>query len=163
MLEWLIKVFQGINMAIMNWAITTELNQHIEDHIKTQVRLHRFQQSPSGLFTEQGDPVDWQALYVYLHYDEHLVGALLGSTQWQTLHVSWLWIAEAHRRQGCARQMIDRAIIEAKRRGCSYAWGTVWGTQGAAAFYDKLGARLMWRQEYPVPGHALLYYRYDFD
>ncbi len=150
-------------MALMNWTIDTELNPHIEDHIKTQVRLHRFQHSPSGLFTEDGDPVDWQGLYIHLHHDGHLIGSLLGSTQWQTLHVNWLWISEEYRHQGYARQIIDRAIIEAKRRGCLCAWGTVWQTQGAATFYDKLGARLVWRQDYPIPGHALLYYRYDFD
>ena len=116
------------------------------------------------MFTDDGNPADFQGLNIYVRdEDDSLIGALLGSTQWKALHVHWLWVDEAQRHHGYAREMINRAMDEAKARGCLCAWGTVWQTQGAATLYDKLGAKLLWRQEYPVADHALLYYRYDFE
>jgi GNAT superfamily N-acetyltransferase len=145
------------------WTLAAEPDREIEAQVKQQVRRHRFNHSPSDLFTPDGDPVDWQALNLYLHDEGRLIGALLGSTQWKTLHVHWLWVDAAQRNRGYAREMINRALEEARRRGCVCAWGTVWQTQGASTLYDKLGAKLMWRQEFPVADHALLFYRYDFE
>ena len=51
-----------------------------------------------------------------------IVGGISGYTAWGWLYVQWLWIAEAQRGRGLARQMLEAAEAEARQRGCHGAY-----------------------------------------
>jgi GNAT superfamily N-acetyltransferase len=146
----------------ITWTVTSEDDNEADEHVKKMVRLHKHQVSPPHLFAEDGDPADYESLNIYLRDEQGvLTGALLGGTFWRTLHVHWLWVEEARRNQGHAREMIHRALAEAKKRGCTSAWGNTWQTQGAYSLYDHLGAKIVWKQDFPQVGQSLIWYQVD--
>jgi GNAT superfamily N-acetyltransferase len=147
---------------MVKWSVNSEEDKDADEYVKKMVRLHKFQVSPPGLFNENGEISDHRVLNIYLRDDAgNLTGALLGGTYWGTLHVHWLWVGEEWRNQGYARDMLNCAFAEAKRRGCSTAWGNTWQTQGAHSLYDHLGAKVVWRQEFPQVGQSLIWYQVD--
>ncbi len=144
------------------WTLTAEDQPDVNALIKQMVRAYRMQIAPEGFFTAGGDPIDHQPLNVYLRSsDNELIAGLLSSIYFGCCHISWLWVHEAHRNQGLARQMFAQVLRAAQERGCNHAWGTVWERLGAHTLYEKLGASLMWRHDLGE-GRALLYYRLDF-
>jgi GNAT superfamily N-acetyltransferase len=149
---------------MLQWEITEEESKEIYEQIRLLVRAHKLAVSPAGLFSPDGDMIDHRTLNIYLR-DEvgKLIGALLGATYWGVLSIGSLWVDETYRHQGHAREMIKRAVEEARQRGCTMIYGNTWQTQGAYTLYDKLGAELVWRQDYPQAGQALLWYRVDLN
>ena len=102
---------------MLKWTITSEEDKDADEYVKKMVRLHKHLVSPPDLFDKDGDILDHQALNIYLRdADGNLIGALLGGTYWGTLHVHWLWIEEAARNRGYAREMLNHALAEAKGR-----------------------------------------------
>jgi GNAT superfamily N-acetyltransferase len=67
-------------------------------------------------------PADRVALAVLLHDGKRLVGGISGYTAWGWLYLQWLWLAETHRGQGLAAQMLAEAEAEARKRGCHGAY-----------------------------------------
>jgi GNAT superfamily N-acetyltransferase len=136
--------------------------QTADEYVKKVVRMHKHLVSPANLFADDGDPADYQSLNIYLRdEDGELIAALLGGTFWGTLHIHWMWVEEARRNRGYAREMINRVLVEAKQRGCTSAWGNTWQTQGAYSLYDRLGAKVVWTQHFPQVGQALIWYQVD--
>lgn len=145
------------------FSISDVCDPAADGYVRDQVRSHMMVVSPPGMFDAHGDPADFRLLNVYLRADDgRLVGALLGATYWGVLHISLLWVDESTRGRGCARELLRQAVLEALRRDCDRAWGNTWQSQGAFSLYERLGARAVWRQEYPRCGQALIWYHLDF-
>ena len=91
-------------------------------------------------------------------------GALLGGLTGRThslrawLEISTLWVDEARRGQGIGRGLVERAEVEAYRRGCLHARLST-STFQAPGFYEKLGYTLFGKLEDCPPGDTSLYYR----
>jgi GNAT superfamily N-acetyltransferase len=92
-----------------------------------------------------------------------IVGGLLGRTsKWQWLFVELLFIPEALRGRGLARQLLAQAEEEARRRGCIGAWLETFN-RDARAVYERCGFSLFGEiPDYP-PGNtrAFLSKRWD--
>ena len=70
--------------------------------------------------------------------DGQIVGGLWGRTVWQWLYVELLFVPEPLRRQGIGTDMLQRAEVEAVKRGCRNAWLDTFAFQ-ARGFYERLG------------------------
>jgi GNAT superfamily N-acetyltransferase len=149
---------------MLRWQVTDQEDRDLYGEIRELIRAHKVAVSPPGVFNAAGGMIDERTLNVFARDDEgKLVGALLGATYWGVLSIGSLWVEEAARNQGHARTLLQHAIAEARTRGCTLIYGNTWETQGAYTLYDKLGAQLVWRQEYPKIGQTLLWYRVDLN
>jgi len=70
--------------------------------------------------------------------DGSVQGGLSGYTAWGWLYVQWLFLAEAHRGQGLAGQLLHRAETEASARGCHGAYIDTFNPTARRA-YEKAG------------------------
>jgi len=78
------------------------------------------------------------------------------------VHPGWayfdlVWVEPKHRSQGLGRKLMEKAEIEAQKRGCHSAW--LW-TQDfeAPGFYEKLGYKKFVVFEDFIPGHQRIGY-----
>ena len=82
-----------------------------------------------------------------------LVAGVIGTINWNWLHVSLVWVAEPMRGAGLGRRLmvdIERAAVE---RGCAHAHLDTFSYQ-ARPFYERLGYRVFGvLDDYPA-GHA---------
>ena len=67
------------------------------------------------------------------------------------MFVRYLWVSEGLRGRGVGRDLMARAEVLARERGCHSAWLDTFGFQ-APGFYEKLGYQEFARLDYP-PGH----------
>ena len=85
--------------------------------------------------------------------DDEILGGLLGNIWGTWLHVHILWVAQAARGKGHARDMMLAAEDYAVRRGCKNAHLETFSFQ-ARPFYEKLGYSVFGElKDYPA-GHA---------
>lgn len=63
-------------------------------------------------------PSNRRPLAAMIRAENQLVAGLSGYTGWGWLYIQWLWVAEAQRGQGLARQLLAAAEAEAIARGC---------------------------------------------
>ena len=70
--------------------------------------------------------------------DGSLIGGLIGLCYWDMLHVDLLWVAEAHRRSGYGKALLQRAEEIAIDRGCAVVYLSTYSFQ-APDFYRKQG------------------------
>ncbi|MEM7002478.1 MAG: GNAT family N-acetyltransferase [Pseudomonadota bacterium] len=90
-------------------------------------------------YNEQFVADDYAPLSVYCRdASDAIIGGLTGKTYWNYLDIEFLWVAESHRGQGLAAQIIQRAEAEATARGCQYAMLDTYEFQ-ALGFYQKQG------------------------
>ena len=149
-------------MTELTWRIQEEYDKNVNAFVAEKVRAFRMKVAPNDFFNIEGDPVDWKPLTITLHAENNeIVAVLTGSTFFNSLHIKWLWVDEAYRNQGFARQMLLTAIEMAKERGAKFAYGDTWEPLGAYTLFEKLEAELLWRQVFGN-GFALLHYRLDF-
>jgi ribosomal protein S18 acetylase RimI-like enzyme len=87
-------------------------------------------------------------------------GGLLGRTGRGALHITELWVAEAHRRQGHGSALLDRAEEEARGRGCRFAHVETYSFH-APAFYERHGYTIFGRLLGFSGGHTCFYFRKD--
>lgn len=72
--------------------------------------------------------------------DGELVGAVAGFSWGGTCELRQVWVDKAHRGRGLGRQLMDKAIEEARKRGCAHVFLATYDFQ-APEFYAKLGFR----------------------
>jgi GNAT superfamily N-acetyltransferase len=68
----------------------------------------------------------------------NIIGGLTGRTYWQYLDISFLWVDEKYRGEGCATKLMNAAEAEARKRGCGRVFLDTLSFQ-ALEFYLKLG------------------------
>jgi ribosomal protein S18 acetylase RimI-like enzyme len=86
-----------------------------------------------------GSNFDWKNVEVEAKNARgKLVGGLYGGTYWGWLHVKMLWVDKVYRKQGVGTELIKKAGILAKKRGCKYVCLSTFSFH-APGFYRKLG------------------------
>ena len=102
-------------------------------------------------------PFDWKDLNLEARNKQsQLVGGLAGGTIWNWLFVRALWVAKKYRNQGLGTQLLQKAQLMAKKRGCSYIELDTYSYQ-APGFYRKLGFKRFGTLK-PFPKGARRYY-----
>ena len=114
-------------------------------------QIYRFNMAATGF-------ADGRPLAVFAHDSSgSRVGALAGHTWGGTCEIKYLYIEEATRRRGLGRRLLDCALAEALRRGCSQVVLSTHSFQ-APGFYRKLGFVEVGRiPDYPQ-GHAQIWF-----
>jgi ribosomal protein S18 acetylase RimI-like enzyme len=67
-----------------------------------------------------------------------LIGGLISGTYWGWLFVKMLWVDEKYRNKDIGTQLIHKAVVIARKRGCKYVHLDTFNFQ-APGFYRKLG------------------------
>ena len=97
---------------------------------------------------------DGEGLGFVLRDDEdRVVGAAFGYTWAGISELKQMWVDKAHRGKGCARELLDAFVAEAKRRGVKRIWVASYDFQ-APAMYEKWGFRRMAEFEGWPDGHT---------
>jgi len=82
-----------------------------------------------------------------------VAGGLWGATGLGWLHVELLFVPEALRGARVGQDLMHRAEVEARRRGCRGAWLDTFSFQ-ARGFYERLGYSVCGTIEDHPPGHS---------
>lgn len=83
--------------------------------------------------------IDWKDLGVEARDPKRkLIGGLVGGTYWGWLQVFELWVDKSYRDQGLGTELLHKAEVIAKKRGCRYIQLDTFSFQ-APGFYKKLG------------------------
>ena len=93
----------------------------------------------------------WLPLAIFLRDEARIVAGLAGETYCGWLFVKYLWVSDGLRGRGVGRELMARAEVRARERGCHSAWLDTFSFQ-ARGFYEKLGYEEFGRLDYP-PGH----------
>lgn len=112
-----------------------------------------------GFNDGQAPPEGWRGLALLVRdRGGALRGGLLGSTHWDWLHVSHVWVDHDARGRGLGRRLLREAEAEARARGCRHAHLDTFSFQ-AHGFYESLGYEVFGElADYP-PGHSRLFLR----
>lgn len=96
---------------------------------------------------------DVKELGIFLENEEgKKVAGLIGDTHGNWLTIDYLWVDENLRGKDIGREIIKKAEIEARNRGCKYSFLNTFEFQ-AEGFYLKLGYKKVFSlEEYPVTG-----------
>jgi ribosomal protein S18 acetylase RimI-like enzyme len=87
-----------------------------------------------------------------------MVGGLVSGTYWGWLFVKSLWVAEAYRNKGLGTELLQKAEVLAKKRGCQYVHLDTFSFQ-APQFYRKLGFKRFGSLK-PFPKKSTRYFLY---
>lgn len=93
--------------------------------------------------------------------DDSVLGGLLGYTWGDWMHVNHLWIADAARGKGHAREMMAAAESYAKKRGCIGAYLETYSFQ-ARPLYERLGYKVVGQIDNMPPGHTHYFMKKEF-
>ena len=94
----------------------------------------------------------WQPLAIFLRDEAQIVAGLAGETYCGWLFVKYLWVSEGLRGRGVGRELMARAEVRARERGCHSASLDTFSFQ-ALGFYEKLGYQEFARLDYPPDHH----------
>jgi GNAT superfamily N-acetyltransferase len=94
----------------------------------------------------------WQPLAIFLRDEAQIVAGLSGQTYCGWLFVEHLWVSDRLRGRGVGRDLMVRAEVLARERGCHSAWLDTFSFQ-ARGFYEKLGYEEFGRLDYPPAYH----------
>lgn len=94
---------------------------------------------------------DVQELGIFLEdVDGTKIAGLIGDTHGNWLTIDYLWVDEKLRDKDIGSEIINKAEIEARTRGCKYVFLNTFSFQ-AEGFYLKLGYKKVFSlEEYPV-------------
>jgi GNAT superfamily N-acetyltransferase/predicted enzyme related to lactoylglutathione lyase len=87
-----------------------------------------------------------------------VVGGVVGTVNWNWLHVTLAWVAEPARRSGLGRRLLGTLEDEARRRGCRHVHLDTFSYQ-ARPFYEHLGYEVFATLEDYPPGHRRFFLR----
>jgi GNAT superfamily N-acetyltransferase len=93
----------------------------------------------------------WQPLAIFLRDEARIVAGLADETYCGWLFVKYLWVSEGLRGRGVGHELMVRAEVLARERGCHSEYLDTFSFQ-APGFYEKLGYEEFGRLDYP-PGH----------
>ena len=113
----------------MKIQIAAPANEEIDEFITQKTRQYNKQ------FVDD----DYQPLSVHATSENgDVVGGLVGKTYWNYLEVEFLWVEDAHRRQGLAAKIMAEAEREARQRRCHTIILDTYEFQ-ALGFYERIG------------------------
>ncbi len=83
---------------------------------------------------------DWFPVSVFLRADDGaLHGGAIGNAWASWLHVDFLWVDEASRRQGWGGRLLRAIEDRARERGCTHAYLDTFSFQAGPRFYQRFG------------------------
>lgn len=138
----------------------TDFEIHVADEVRPEDR-----QAISAGLTEHALPVTgvpgFRPLSVMARDARGaLVGGVIGSVNWNWLHVGLVWVSASHRRTGLGRRLMAEIERAAVARGCTHAHLDTFSYQ-ARPFYERLGYRLFGTlADYP-DGHQRFFLEKD--
>ena len=138
----------------MQFALSNEPDGEIEQFINS--KLKEFNNRTCVHFLKARKEGRRPLNIVIRNDNGNIIGGLIGFTYWNWLDVDRLWIEDRFRRRGLGRDLLNRAHIEAKRRGCIHAKLSTFSFQ-ARVFYEKLGYKVVGElNDYP-PGESFFW------
>lgn len=99
----------------------------------------------------------WRPLAIFVRRGGQIVAGLAGETYCGWLFVKYLWVSDGLRGRGVGRELMAKAEVRARERGCHSAWLGTFSFQ-APKFYEKLGYEEFGRLDYP-PSNYLQFMR----
>jgi GNAT superfamily N-acetyltransferase len=81
-----------------------------------------------------------------------LVGGVVGTINWNWLHVALVWVSEPRRHTGLGTRLMDELEEVGARRGCTRAHLDTFSYQ-ARPFYERRGYRVFATLDDYPPGH----------
>ena len=109
--------------------------------------------------TEHAGPMNRRDISVLLKDDSgSVVGGVSGTTKWNWMFVSLLFVEERARGQGYGRALMLAAEREAVAVGCSHVYVDTFSFQ-ARGFYERLGYEVFGQLEDFPPGHTRYFLR----
>ncbi len=99
-----------MKLTLQNSEKIKQFESELEEHLLLSLRAENTQ--------AQNGPIN----LAVRDTNGELIAGLSGSTSYGWLHVHMMWVAEVHRRQGYARQLLNEAFALARDRGCHSAW-----------------------------------------
>ena len=100
----------------------------------------------------------YKSLTITLRQGKQIVGGLAGSTWMGWLYVDLLWIADRYRGKGYGRVLMNKAEIEAQKRGVQHVFLNSFSFQ-APGFYKKLGYKEFGRLKNFPGGHIRYWFK----
>jgi GNAT superfamily N-acetyltransferase len=97
-------------------------------------------------------------LAVFARAESRLLGGAYGTTSWNWLHVSLVWVSAELRGQGMGRRIMEAIEGAARARGCTHAHLDTFSFQ-ARPFYERLGYEVFATLEDFPPGQARFFLR----
>lgn len=86
-------------------------------------------------------------------HEGEVFGGITGSTMWDWLHISVLWVSEDLRGKGHGKKLMAAAEKTGKKRGCKFARLHTFEFQ-AREFYESQGYRVINQTEDFPKGHV---------
>ncbi|TWT24867.1 GNAT family N-acetyltransferase [Planomicrobium sp. CPCC 101110] len=86
-----------------------------------------------------------------------IIGGVTGTIYWQHMHIDFLWVDEAERKQGIARQLMEQIEAYARSMNCRLMIVETFSFQ-APGFYRKMGFREFGKIEDHPAGHSFHYF-----
>lgn len=84
-------------------------------------------------------PVDIQPLRIIVKNErKEIIGGVIARTWWGGLDIQYLWVAQAHRKMGIGKKLMQSVQQEALTRCCHMAYVDTFSFQ-ALGFYQRLG------------------------
>lgn len=82
---------------------------------------------------------DWSEVTIILRDGEAIRGGVLGSIWASWLHIQFLWVDEAYRRQGWGARLLAEAEACARERRCTDVHLDTFSFQAGPRFYGRFG------------------------
>lgn len=101
-------------------------------------------------------PAEAERVVLAAHRGDRLAGGLTGIVHWQWLYIRQLWVDEAERGRGLGTALVEKAVDEARLRGCAGVYVDTFDPR-TAEFYGRTGFRETGRIEGFPPGHARIF------
>jgi ribosomal protein S18 acetylase RimI-like enzyme len=139
-----------VNMNVVKETLTASLKEQIltifKQHALQQVGMHGIDDELVA-FTIYGD-------------SNKIIGCVVVQIFWGQLHIKNLVVAEAYRKQGIGKRLMQHAVEYGKSQGCSFAFVETMSFQ-APAFYHKLGFVTEFERTGYVRGLSFYYLKKD--
>jgi GNAT superfamily N-acetyltransferase len=145
-------------MGKPRYTVTLEVNAHPDNIQVVLDGLSAYNRSQ--IVRDAGDNMKSLTLFVRDN-NGMILGGLLGTTFWDWLHVSILWLHEDLRGQDLGSDLLGMAEAEALKRGCHSAFVDTMSFQ-ALPFYEKLGYTVYGQLEDFPTGHSRYFLKKRF-
>lgn len=93
----------------------------------------------------------------FIRNKERIIAGCNGSLLYGALYIDQLWVDPDYRKQGLARDLIERAHQYGREMGCTFATLNTLSFQNARKFYEKLGYECDFERSGHVDGSKLFF------
>lgn len=107
-------------------------------HDLTGLQIEALEERLYTFNAERSGHSDAASLAFLAEIDGELVGAAAGFTWGGICELRQVWVDEVHRGRGLGKALVIEALLEARKRGCAFAFVSTYDFQ-APGFYAGLG------------------------